>query len=599
MADFGTYGALKGLAFQNNWGQSMDRLIRNEQLVQSKKEQQKKQISQLASYSAQRTSAKTEFASKQLQDYYGKLEDQIADILINTRGNYEYDPQAMAQLNEIRSKFIDNDIIRNENTSMQGKAMLDASIEKIDNAQYMKQLKHWNDYAENGSYVDDEGIKRTVYQFTPQILPIADLLANVWKGSLNPDIDLTGKTSLSNTDYDLLANAIIGTDFEDEIKRYYNIDKKSSGYTGTFKQWLRIRADLMISTSKREIGKDSSGNIITPETFKYTNFHKDINLKENVDGNHKLRPLLTGSKSNHIVQQQIGFAFTGDQDNPNIEYEPEFEVLNKRIIDKKGNLSKFEWEKDGKFNIPEQQLPLDFNEITGTVFTTNKLFDNEDQGVRAISAKMSMKKSDIVKYFEKIGAPANWANAYVDKHFRQITDDDLGYTASINSYDIKTGDSEKNYLSYPNLKKAEDYIVVSNQEFQFMDKQNGGFNDYWMEYEAMGVSGYDSINHLEAFQKADRQGLLMYGGISGIPNYVVHGWNNLGGNEAKFEIEVNDKPVTIGPEQLVHVYADLNKKQKLEFKKHFNIAGMTPFFTQWDNDEKTKQSINNLSDIDN
>jgi len=112
MPKFDDYGTTKGLAYQNDWQQATNNMLRFEQY----KNQQQLQREKKAQYYAdkiKRGGASTKYNTKRLEGYYNGLNKDLGQFLVENP-NWEQDIELVSQFNEITDKYLNNDILKED-----------------------------------------------------------------------------------------------------------------------------------------------------------------------------------------------------------------------------------------------------------------------------------------------------------------------------------------------------------------------------------------------------------------------------------------------------------------------------------------------------
>lgn len=112
MPKFDDYGTLKGLAYQHNWQQATDNMLKFEQFKQQQQLQREKK-SQYYADRIKRGSTSTEYNSKRLQKYYDGLNTELGEFLVKNP-NWEQDMLSVNEFNALTDKYLNNPIMRED-----------------------------------------------------------------------------------------------------------------------------------------------------------------------------------------------------------------------------------------------------------------------------------------------------------------------------------------------------------------------------------------------------------------------------------------------------------------------------------------------------
>jgi hypothetical protein len=212
MAGFLNYGSSRGLAVAHNWGNDMQTLFQDEAL-RAKSQADQEQKTAFYAKQLQEGQATSPYNTARLQDFYSQKNKEVADFVIKNP-NFETDVQKMTEFMGITDKYLNNDIIR-EDQQVQGQFnSLTKAIgsHELTTDEATKEMEKYNAYRNADP---KSGTKPDPYIFS---------------NPLRPDFEKLIKEATDNIGYDSYTR--MGKD-----GREYNITEPKSGVRGVSVNW--------------------------------------------------------------------------------------------------------------------------------------------------------------------------------------------------------------------------------------------------------------------------------------------------------------------------------------------------------------------------
>ena len=112
MSTFSTFGIAAGAAYTYDWGQALDRQMKNEQLDLQAADIKRQKVDALTNLTTE-TESLNERHKGELREYYDGLSQEMGSIFSEYEDPYS-DPEAMSRMKSIGKLYQDNDILRKD-----------------------------------------------------------------------------------------------------------------------------------------------------------------------------------------------------------------------------------------------------------------------------------------------------------------------------------------------------------------------------------------------------------------------------------------------------------------------------------------------------
>lgn len=272
MAKFLDFGKARALSFVNDYNRDIGVALQNDQLNFQAKRYREEKVNHYAKQLEEGV-ASTDYNTKRLESFYEDLNDQLANLSLKYGDRMEMDINAMREFNSITSQYLNNNILKEDQSAIAEFNKLKQAMQNRDltDDEFLEQMDRFNAYADQGSDISKEDRVPPYVYVPPFKLDMNDVIGRaseqlgadlkagkygtvkeINRGELNAAAIASYQTDEKawNTSWDRLKNKeVYGNNIYDYIEKSL-LSRVSEGETGST---LNALSKYRASSSKRDV----------------------------------------------------------------------------------------------------------------------------------------------------------------------------------------------------------------------------------------------------------------------------------------------------------------------------------------------------------
>lgn len=242
MSTFSTFGIAAGAAYTYDWGQALDRQMKNEQMDLQAAEIKRQKVDALSNLTTE-SEALNGRHKEELRKYYDNLSSEMGSIFSEYEDPYS-DPEAMSRMKSIGKLYQDNEILRKDRelTAERNAMKADYMAGNLDEEDYNVEEAKFQEYANNPDAEVPYVYTRPTYQNTSTVLNSIATTFNMNKGYEKGYIEVNGYT---DEQFEEMTNATlsnVGT--RTVIRKNLLRERKALGLSTEYEDGAQLEADL-------------------------------------------------------------------------------------------------------------------------------------------------------------------------------------------------------------------------------------------------------------------------------------------------------------------------------------------------------------------